>query len=235
MGSSRSSTRSTAAGGARGPYHKPAPRRWVAIEGTLPMPISQTCLKVRDFGRKIKSWFPPPFHDLRTLKHPLFLPPLVALLVKKSGAITAAHIACREPLKTLMAVRRTVFFVLFVDPWRIEPKMCHDLHLSANLNKLQQCGKICTEKYELPFTFSSSTITQIFFHNMTRSSPRPKEADDHPPDQFEHVSPEAEASLRPRLGLPKRPWRVRRAKCLRMIGGVVTLLKEAHENSTPRT
>ena len=110
------------------------------------MPISQTCLKVRDFGRKIKSWVPPPFHGLRTLKHPLFLPPLVALLVKKSGAIAAAHIASREPFKTLMTVRRTVFFVLFVDPWRIEPKVGHDHHLNANHNKLQQCGKICTEK-----------------------------------------------------------------------------------------
>jgi hypothetical protein len=55
--------------------------------------------------------------------------------VKESGAIAAAHIACREPLKTLMAVRETVFFVLFVDPWRIEPEMCHDLHLNANLHK----------------------------------------------------------------------------------------------------
>jgi hypothetical protein len=55
--------------------------------------------------------------------------------VKESGAIAAAYIADREPLKTLMAVRETVFFVLFVDPWRIEPEMCHDLHLNANLHK----------------------------------------------------------------------------------------------------
>jgi hypothetical protein len=55
--------------------------------------------------------------------------------VKESDAIAAAHIACREPLKTLMAVRRTLFSVLSVDPWRIEPEMCHDLHLNANLNK----------------------------------------------------------------------------------------------------
>ena len=40
----------------------------------------------------------------------------------------------------------------------------------TNLNKLQQCGKICTEKRELPFTFTFSTIAQIFFRNMTRSS-----------------------------------------------------------------
>jgi hypothetical protein len=55
--------------------------------------------------------------------------------VKESGAIAAAHIACREPLKTLMAVRRTMFSVLFVDPWRIDPEMCHGLHLNANRNK----------------------------------------------------------------------------------------------------
>jgi hypothetical protein len=67
------------------------------------------------------------------LKYPLFLPALVALLVKESVAIAAAHIACREPLKTLMAVRGTLFSVLFVDTWRIKREVCHDLHLNANL------------------------------------------------------------------------------------------------------
>jgi hypothetical protein len=53
--------------------------------------------------------------------------------VKEPGAIAAAHIACGESLKALMAVRRTVFCVLFVDPWRIEPEVCHYLHLIAIL------------------------------------------------------------------------------------------------------
>jgi hypothetical protein len=65
------------------------------------------------------------------LKHPLFLPALEAFFVKESGAIAAAHIARREPLKTLTAVRRTLFSVLSFDPWRIEPEMRHDLHLYA--------------------------------------------------------------------------------------------------------
>jgi hypothetical protein len=73
----------------------------------------------------------PLFNELRTLKHPLFLPALEALFVKESGAIAAAHIARREPLKTLTAVRRTLFSVLSFDPWRIEPEMRHDLHLYA--------------------------------------------------------------------------------------------------------
>jgi hypothetical protein len=51
---------------------------------------------------------------------------LVALFVKESGAIAAAHIVHREPFKTLMAIPRTMFFVFFVDPWRFDAEMCHD-------------------------------------------------------------------------------------------------------------
>jgi hypothetical protein len=34
----------------------------------------------------------------------------------------------------LMARRRTMFSIFFVDPWRIDAEMCHDLHLNANFN-----------------------------------------------------------------------------------------------------
>jgi hypothetical protein len=34
----------------------------------------------------------------------LFLPPLVAFLVKVTSAVAAAHIVCSEPFKALMAV-----------------------------------------------------------------------------------------------------------------------------------
>jgi hypothetical protein len=73
-------------------------------------------------------------NELRMAKHPRFLPAFITLLVKEPDAIAAAYIACREPLKTLVAVRRTVFSVFSVDPRRIEPEMCHDLHRKANLN-----------------------------------------------------------------------------------------------------
>jgi hypothetical protein len=39
-----------------------------------------------------------------TFKHFLFLPSLVAFLVKVSSAVAAAHIVCREPFKALMTV-----------------------------------------------------------------------------------------------------------------------------------
>jgi hypothetical protein len=41
---------------------------------------------------------------LSALKHLLFLPSLIALLVKESGAITAARIGSREAFKALTAV-----------------------------------------------------------------------------------------------------------------------------------
>jgi hypothetical protein len=33
-----------------------------------------------------------------------------------------------------MAVRTTLFPIIFLDPWRIEPEVCHDLHPNAKLN-----------------------------------------------------------------------------------------------------
>jgi hypothetical protein len=69
------------------------------------------------------------------LKHILLLPPLITLFVKVSGAVAAAHIICREPFKALIAVWITLFPVLFVNPRRIDPEVCHDPHLNAKLNR----------------------------------------------------------------------------------------------------
>jgi hypothetical protein len=55
--------------------------------------------------------------------------------VKEPSAIGAAHVGCHEPLKTFVAVRRRMLSDFFIDPGRIEPEMCHDLHLKARLNK----------------------------------------------------------------------------------------------------
>jgi hypothetical protein len=69
------------------------------------------------------------------LERSLFLPALVAAFVEESGAIAAANVGCNEPLKTFVAVRRRMLSDFFIDPGRIEPEMCHDLHLKARLNK----------------------------------------------------------------------------------------------------
>src|SRR5208283_5255060 len=61
--------------------------------------------------------------ELSALKHLLFLPSLIAPLVKESGAVSAAHIGSREAFNALMAVRGTLFRVLCIDPRRLNPKV----------------------------------------------------------------------------------------------------------------
>jgi hypothetical protein len=67
------------------------------------------------------------------LKHLLFLPSLIALLVKNSGAISAAHIASREAFNALTAVCGTLPRVVNVDPRRIDPEVRHHFLQNAKL------------------------------------------------------------------------------------------------------
>jgi hypothetical protein len=54
----------------------------------------------------------------------------------------------------LMAIRRTIFSVFFVDPWRIDAEVCHDLHLNAKFNNYSNnAASIVPTSMSLPSGF----------------------------------------------------------------------------------
>ncbi len=88
------------------------------------------------------------FKKLSASKHLLFLPSLIALLVKKSGAISASHIASREAFNALTAVCGTLSRVVDVDPRRIDPEVRHQFLLDAKLNRnAGNAAKVCTGRH----------------------------------------------------------------------------------------
>jgi hypothetical protein len=76
-----------------------------------------------------------PFKELSASNHLLLLPSLKALLVKKSGAISAAHLASREAFNALTAVCGTSSRVVYVDSRRIDSEVRHDFLQNAKLNR----------------------------------------------------------------------------------------------------
>jgi hypothetical protein len=82
---------------------------------------------------------------LSTLKHLPFLPSLIALPVKESGAIAAAHIPHREAFNALVAICGTSFRIHSLDPRRLHPKVRHHPLLNANSKEHHECGKSCVE------------------------------------------------------------------------------------------
>lgn len=108
------------------------------------------------------------FKKLSASKHLLFLPSLIALLVKKSGAISASHIASRKAFNALAAVCGTLSRVVDVDPGRINPEVRHQFLLHAKLNRNADnaakdvSGAISQEMYRATSNLLLSTFLKRF-------------------------------------------------------------------------
>jgi hypothetical protein len=136
---------------------------WCGAENRTPMKAYKTLrLGVRrlryNFQTK-RPVFRSAAKKLSTLKHLPFLPSLIALPVKESGAIAAAHIPHREAFNALVAICGTSFRIHSLDPRRLDPKVRHHPLLNANSKEHHECGKSCVEScHQIHTLFFRATI-----------------------------------------------------------------------------